>query len=91
MRDRQRAAYFNSMVKWVQPSTMTYQPQEIYGTDTLFTDPYYVPRREPRFNFNDNFYGDEIYRIRNPNARNPGDPIIYPRIRDDPSRTNRFI
>lgn len=94
MREQDRAAFLNSIRSSARQEAMNIQNPRV-DYDSRFEPP---PRRlypqrdplsfDPLRNFDENFYGQEVYRPRNPHPYVPNTPMIFPHNRDDP-RPNR--
>jgi hypothetical protein len=91
LREHGKAACLNAMRESARQEMASYYipRQDIGGFDSLRVPPRtFPPRRDgtdplnfdPLQNFNDNFYGNEVYRPRNPNPFVPNAPTIYPFI-----------
>lgn len=103
MREQERAAFFNTVLqRGRQDAAEAFQRPRAEVEDPLAMPirnprprPHPRPRNydplqfDPLQNFNENFYGQEVYRPRNPNSYVPNAPIIYPHNHDDPLRVPR--
>jgi hypothetical protein len=90
MRDQDKVAFIQSIRDEARREAINYyHPRSMDDDDRLRVNPRDFQRRDPYSfdplrNFNDNFYGQEVYRPRNPNPHVPGAPTIYPHFHGDP-------
>ncbi|KAI6184848.1 hypothetical protein M3Y97_00640400 [Aphelenchoides bicaudatus] len=97
LRDQDRAAYFESVLAKARQEAMNFYRPNAEIADPLRVPPPNFPRNnpygianfDPVRNFDENFYGQEVFRSRHPNPNMPNAPRIDPHFHDDPRPRRR--